>query len=195
MSRYNLRETLEEFLPIQERRAREEKRRQEEQRRQREEQTRQRDQRFTPQEQRRQDDHRRKFLQQMQAALAPPPYDAISLYETRLHNFSKASFSLDPSSPVKFSSLPWPILKDPKLLHEADITFAAVDQFFEKACTKWIHARYRSVLRDCQLLFHQDRWSSRKIGQSIADEALREAMERSFIIVSKAVTARWQSGN
>ncbi|KAJ7588194.1 hypothetical protein C8J56DRAFT_1026216 [Mycena floridula] len=119
-----------------------------------------------------------------------PPYDALTPYMERLVTFRHAEFT--PVTPISFSSLPWPVLKDPKLITESDITFATIDEFFEKARRQWNRAVYRSLVRECQRVLHPDRWDSRKLGNSIADAALRESMKRCFVVASQVVNSQLQ---
>ena len=89
-------------------------------------------------------------------------------------DFSKAG-------PLTQQGIPWPILVDlskPNLDLVQEITIDDVERFFTALAKEMGQAEKSKVLRNLRLLFHPDRWSGRRILDSVIDEGLRHSLIR-----------------
>lgn len=73
-------------------------------------------------------------------------------------------------------SVPWPLLEfshfQPSLKL---VTWASTERFFEEV-NRLFPKQYREVLSMAQKVFHPDRWTLRKVLESVRDEKARTAM-------------------
>ncbi len=99
---------------------------------------------------------------------------ALARYREVSEAFEEAKFTAE--DPVTFDSVPWPILKAPVDLSVEDIDWASVERFFSAVEPLMRTSEYKTFVEKSQRRFHPDRWRSRNVLKSVADESERACL-------------------
>ncbi|KIJ95898.1 hypothetical protein K443DRAFT_108065 [Laccaria amethystina LaAM-08-1] len=113
---------------------------------------------------------------------------AVQNFKRILSEFEKMDFSK--AHPLTQQGIPWPILVDlskPNLDIVQEMTVDNVEYFFTALAKEIGPAEKSRVLRNLRLLFHPDRWSGRRILDSVIDEGLRRSLIQAGLVVSQTV--------
>ena len=116
---------------------------------------------------------------------------AVQTFKRILSEFEKMDFSK--AGPLTQQGIPWPILVDlskPNLDLVQEITIDNVERFFTALAKEMGQAEKSKVLRNLRLLFHPDRWSGRRILDSVIDEGLRRSLMQTGLLVSQVLPLR-----
>lgn len=116
---------------------------------------------------------------------------ALERYRALSDTFDVAKF--DPENPLAFDGVPWPVLHSPVRLTVEDIDWSAVEAFFEAVRPSMRPQDYRQFVEKSQRRFHPDRWRSRGLLKSVANEEERESMEVAANTVAQAITPLWRA--
>ncbi|KAJ6625635.1 hypothetical protein B0H10DRAFT_1782845 [Mycena sp. CBHHK59/15] len=100
---------------------------------------------------------------------------ALERYKTLSDIFDLTKFS--PNDPLTFDAVPWPILHSPVSFSVEDVDWAAVESFFAAVKSHMRSQDYVSFVEKSHRRFHPDRWRSRGLLKSVADEADRGCLE------------------
>ncbi|KAF9462545.1 hypothetical protein BDZ94DRAFT_1128804, partial [Collybia nuda] len=76
--------------------------------------------------------------------------------------FTTTKYSTD--IPITIRSIPWPVLNSPSQFTLEDLSWKSVEDFLRHAKKFYAgegSAKYVRLLKQLQLMFHPDRWSSR----------------------------------
>ncbi|KAF8210284.1 hypothetical protein K438DRAFT_1570472 [Mycena galopus ATCC 62051] len=98
---------------------------------------------------------------------------ALERYKTLSEIFDSTKFS--PDDPITFDIVPWPIL--PLRYSVEDIDWAAVEGFFNAVKPHMRSQDFASFVEKSHRRFHPDRWRSRGLLKSVADETERGCLE------------------
>jgi hypothetical protein len=116
---------------------------------------------------------------------------ALKHYEEVSETFdARARPSLD--DPLLFKEVPWPLLANPLTIAVEDVSWEAVEAFFTAAKGFLRHQEYTHLLDRSAKRFHPDRWRSKGMFASIADEAMRGSMEVAVDAIAQAVVPLWK---
>ncbi|KAJ6593910.1 hypothetical protein B0H19DRAFT_977069 [Mycena capillaripes] len=98
---------------------------------------------------------------------------ALERYKTLSDIFDSAKFS--PDDPLSFDFIPWPMLQTKFSIE--DIDWAAVEAFFNAVKPHMRSQDFASFVEKSHRRFHPDRWRSRGLLKSVADDAERGCLE------------------
>ncbi|RDB16791.1 hypothetical protein Hypma_002622 [Hypsizygus marmoreus] len=104
--------------------------------------------------------------------------------------FDETKYS--PQEPLTADAVPWPVLQSPRTFTMEDVTWQAVEEFFEVVKSKMRSQDFKTLVEKSHRRFHPDRWRSRSLLTSVADEAERGCMEVAANTVAQALTPMWQ---
>lgn len=115
---------------------------------------------------------------------------ALERYKSLCETFDATRFTS--SEPLSFEAVPWPTLISPLTLTVEDVDWATVEKFFEtvKAHMKW--QDYKLLVEKSHRRFHPDRWSSRGLLNTVADDTERGDLEVAANTVAQALTPLWR---
>ncbi|KAF7361885.1 RING-type domain-containing protein [Mycena venus] len=113
---------------------------------------------------------------------------ALERYKTLSEIFDSTKFS--PDDPITFDVVPWPIL--PVRFSVEDIDWAAVESFFNAVKPHMRSQDFASFVEKSHRRFHPDRWRSRGLLKSVADETERGCLEVAANTVAQALTPLWR---
>lgn len=100
---------------------------------------------------------------------------ALERYMELSKSFDETKFTLQ--EPLAADAVPWPVLQSPSSFTVEDVTWQAVEQFFDAFKPKMRTQDFKMLVEKSQRRFHPDRWRSRSLLASVADEVERECME------------------
>lgn len=89
--------------------------------------------------------------------------------------FDETKFS--PEYPLTVDAIPWPVLQSPSTFAVEDVTWQAVEEFFEAFRSKMRTQDFKNLVEKSHRRFHPDRWRSRSLLTSVADEVERGCLE------------------
>ncbi|KAA1472913.1 hypothetical protein DENSPDRAFT_839305 [Dentipellis sp. KUC8613] len=115
---------------------------------------------------------------------------ALERYRAVAELFDTTKFTS--AAPLAFEAVPWPVLHSPLSLTVQDIDWSAVEQFFEAVRPHMRPQDYRMFVQQSHRRFHPDRWSSRGLLATIADETERASLEVAANTVAQALTPLWR---
>ncbi|KAF7981865.1 hypothetical protein HWV62_31421 [Athelia sp. TMB] len=118
------------------------------------------------------------------------PARALDRYRALCDAFDATKYSLN--EPLTFADVPWPVLHAPGAFDVADIDWAAVEAFFQAVRPYVRVEEYKVFVEKSHRRFHPDRWRSRRILASVADEAEREELELAANVTAQALTPLWR---
>lgn len=116
---------------------------------------------------------------------------ALDCYKTLCQSFDSEKFS--PAEPLTFEDVPWPVLHAPGRFTVEDVDWTAVERFFEAVKPYVRGDEYKTLVEKSHRRFHPDRWRSRRLLASIADEGDRECIEVAANCVAQALTPMWRN--
>ncbi|KAI0063583.1 hypothetical protein BV25DRAFT_1883398 [Artomyces pyxidatus] len=117
------------------------------------------------------------------------PQRALERYNQLAEEFDTKKFSTD--DPLHFAVVPWPVLRAPASFGAEDIAWADVEAFFTAAREHMRAQDYKAFVEKSHRRFHPDRWSSRNLLRTIADETVRSTIEVAANTVAQALTPLW----
>ncbi|KAJ7497305.1 hypothetical protein FB451DRAFT_1335525 [Mycena latifolia] len=100
---------------------------------------------------------------------------ALERYKTLSDIFDSTKFSQD--DPLTFDAVPWPVLHSPVSFSVEDVDWAAVEGFFAAIKPHMRSQDFVSFVEKSHRRFHPDRWRSRGLLKSVADDADRGCLE------------------
>ncbi|KAJ7170545.1 hypothetical protein C8R43DRAFT_874950 [Mycena crocata] len=100
---------------------------------------------------------------------------ALERYKTLADLFDSTKFSSE--EPLTFDVIPWPVLHSPVSFSVEDIDWAAVEGFFNAVKPHMRSQDFVSFIKTSHRRFHPDRWRSRGLLKSVADESERGCLE------------------
>ncbi|KAJ6586933.1 hypothetical protein DFH09DRAFT_1141997 [Mycena vulgaris] len=115
---------------------------------------------------------------------------ALERFKTLSEIFDSAKFSQD--DPLTFDAVPWPVLHSPVSFSVEDVDWAAVEGFFAAVKPHMRSQDFISFVEKSHRRFHPDRWRSRGLLKSVADEADRGCLEVAANTVAQALTPLWR---
>ncbi|KAJ7096313.1 hypothetical protein C8R44DRAFT_644127 [Mycena epipterygia] len=115
---------------------------------------------------------------------------ALERYKTLSDIFDCAKFSQD--DPLTFDAVPWPVLHSPVSFSVEDVDWAAVEAFFAAVKPHMRSQDFVSFVEKSHRRFHPDRWRSRGLLKSVADDADRGCLEVAANTVAQALTPLWR---
>ncbi|KAJ6499905.1 hypothetical protein C8R47DRAFT_970689 [Mycena vitilis] len=98
---------------------------------------------------------------------------ALERYKTLCDIFDSTKFS--PEDPLTFDIIPWPILQTRFSIEDVD--WAAVEAFFNAVKPHMRSQDFAAFVEKSHRRFHPDRWRSRGLLKSVANEAERGCLE------------------
>jgi hypothetical protein len=110
---------------------------------------------------------------------------ALQRYHEQADDFDRLQFTRQ--NPLTFYSVPWPILDHPNTSGVSHVTADAVKSFFRALRKSEGKDKYLKELQIARVLFHPDRWLSRKRYAAIADPQMASSMANAVLQVSQAV--------
>ena len=116
---------------------------------------------------------------------------AVQNFKRILSEFGKMNFLK--AQPLTQQGIPWPILVDlskPSLNLVQEITADNVSRFCTALAKEIGEAEKSKVLQNLRLLFHPDRWTGRRILDSVIDEGLRRSLMQTGLVVSQVLPLR-----
>ncbi|KII92912.1 hypothetical protein PLICRDRAFT_155823 [Plicaturopsis crispa FD-325 SS-3] len=113
---------------------------------------------------------------------------ALERYRSLADAFDSAKFS--PEEPLTFEAVPWPVLHSPVTFTVEMVDWSAVESFFTAVRSHMRPQDYKIFIEASHRRFHPDRWRSRRILASIADEDERGCLEVAATTVSQATEDR-----
>ncbi|KAF7376154.1 RING-type domain-containing protein [Mycena sanguinolenta] len=113
---------------------------------------------------------------------------ALERYKILSEIFDSTKFSAD--DPITFDVVPWPILTVKYSVE--DIDWATVEGFFNAVKPHMRSQDFVSFVEKSHRRFHPDRWRSRGLLKSIADETERGCLEVAANTVAQALTPLWR---
>lgn len=118
------------------------------------------------------------------------PHRALERYKTLCETFDTTKFSS--SEPLTFEDVPWPTLISPSTLTVEDVEWVTVENFFQTVKSHMSENEYKVFVEKSQRRFHPDRWSSRSLLNTVADETERGSLEVAANTVAQALTPLWR---
>ncbi|KAJ7703189.1 hypothetical protein B0H17DRAFT_1042133 [Mycena rosella] len=115
---------------------------------------------------------------------------ALERYKTLSDIFDSTKFS--PDDPLTFDAVPWPVLHSPVSFSVEDVDWAAVEGFYAAVKPHMRSQDFVSFVEKSHRRFHPDRWRSRGLLKSVADEADRGCLEVAANTVAQALTPLWR---
>ncbi|KAJ8519926.1 hypothetical protein ONZ45_g3158 [Pleurotus djamor] len=115
---------------------------------------------------------------------------ALERCRTLSEYFDTTKYSSE--NPLCFDDIPWPVLSPPQSFSAEDIDWSTVEKFFRAIRVHMKPLDYKSFVEKCHKRFHPDRWRSRGLLKSIADETERNCLEVAANTVAQALTPIWQ---
>ncbi|ETW80475.1 hypothetical protein HETIRDRAFT_434570 [Heterobasidion irregulare TC 32-1] len=115
---------------------------------------------------------------------------ALERYKTLCETFDATKFSAD--EPLTFEAVPWPLLAAPLTFSVEDVDWAGVEKFFETVKDHMRWQEYKTFVEKSHRRFHPDRWSSRRLLNTIEDETERSSLEVAANTVAQALTPLWR---
>ncbi|KAK7057184.1 RING-type domain-containing protein [Favolaschia claudopus] len=113
---------------------------------------------------------------------------ALERYRVQSEAFDATKFSSD--EPLSFEDIPWPMLN---LRYSVeDVDWAAVEGFFNGVRQHFRSQEFASFIEKSHRRFHPDRWRSRGLLKSVADETERACLEVAANTVAQALTPLWR---
>ncbi|KAJ3896281.1 hypothetical protein GG344DRAFT_36893 [Lentinula edodes] len=103
------------------------------------------------------------------------PIRALERYRVLSEAFDTTKFNV--YDPLTFHVIPWPILNPPAKMSVEDVDWNAVELFFESVRPHMRSQDFKSFVEKSQRRFHPDRWRSRGLLRTVADEAERSCLE------------------
>lgn len=100
---------------------------------------------------------------------------ALERYKALSDTFDAAKYTLE--SPVSFDIIPWPILASPMTMSVEDVDWAAVEKFFAAVQPTMRSQDFKTFVEKSHRRFHPDRWRSRGVLKSVANETERACLE------------------
>lgn len=93
---------------------------------------------------------------------------------------------------VVFETIPWPMLTRPGTFFVEDITWQAVEKFFE--CARYYNttSQFRDLVEKAHKRFHPDRWRSRRVLNCVEDGEEKACLEMAANTVAQALTPLWK---
>lgn len=105
--------------------------------------------------------------------------------------FMDEKYSVD--KPLTLCAVPWPVFTSPNRLRFQNITFTAVEAFFQRFRREVGAQEYQDVIQATHRTFHPDKWKSRGLLTSVMDDYEREQLERCGNVVAQAITPLWKA--
>ncbi|KAJ3815889.1 hypothetical protein F5876DRAFT_85515 [Lentinula aff. lateritia] len=118
------------------------------------------------------------------------PIRALERYKVLSEAFDTTKFNV--YDPLTFHVIPWPILNPPATMSVEDVDWNAVELFFESVRPHMRSQDFKSFVEKSQRRFHPDRWRSRGLLRTVADEAERSCLEVAATTVAQALTPLWR---
>ncbi|EIM83012.1 uncharacterized protein STEHIDRAFT_171126 [Stereum hirsutum FP-91666 SS1] len=118
------------------------------------------------------------------------PQRALERYKAVCDTFDTTKFSS--SEPLTFDTVPWPTLISPVTLTVEDVEWGTVEKFFESVRSHMACNEYKVLVEKSHRRFHPDRWSSRRLLHTVADETERSSLEVAANTVAQALTPLWR---
>lgn len=143
------------------------------------------------QAQRREQEERKRQRNERWARGPWTPQRALERYKAVCDTFDTTKFSS--SEPLTFDSVPWPTLISPVTLTIEDVEWATVENFFESVRSHMACNEYKVLVEKSHRRFHPDRWSSRRLLNTVADETERSSLEVAANTVAQALTPLWRN--
>lgn len=118
---------------------------------------------------------------------------ALERFKRISEEFDDIKFSDD--QPLTFESVPWPALQFPSDLTIELIEWKVVEEFFTavKSVLAMSPGEYKALVEKTHRRFHPDKWRSRRLLTTIADEGVREKLEAAGNAVAQALTPIWRA--
>ena len=114
---------------------------------------------------------------------------ALRRYVDLTTSFDDAKFTL---APPDFFTIPWPILESPANLTFDNITWQAVEKFFNAAKKLLSPDDFRRFVHQASMRFHPDRWHSRGVTSRVREDEFRAGLERACVRVCQGISPFWQ---
>ncbi|KAE9411507.1 hypothetical protein BT96DRAFT_968929 [Gymnopus androsaceus JB14] len=121
---------------------------------------------------------RQRERQQRQQRWAYGPWTtqrALERYKALSEAFDTTKFNN--IEPVSFDIVPWPVLASPARLSVEDIDWNAVEKFFDAVRPHMRTQDFKVFVEKSHRRFHPDRWRSRGLLKTVADEAEKGCLE------------------
>ena len=115
--------------------------------------------------------------------------DALARFRLLSTEFDTIKFC--DTQPLTFESVPWPVLCSPHSLSIDDIDWQAVEDFFMQVKLMLNDAEYKVLVEKTHRRFHPDKWRSRALLMTVADNELQRRLEEAGNIVAQAMTPIW----
>jgi hypothetical protein len=100
---------------------------------------------------------------------------AIERYKALCEHFDTTKFSV--CEPLTVDIVPWPVLQSPINFSVEDVTWGAVEKFFQEAKDLMRPQDYKMFVEKSHRRFHPDRWRSRSLLKGVMDETEKGCME------------------
>lgn len=113
---------------------------------------------------------------------------ALKRFHVVTEEFTSTKYSV--GRPITLRSIPWPVLDNPSKFTLEGLNWKNVEDFLRHARRFYAggdSAKYAKLLKDIQLMFHPDKWSSRNLLLTVIDAGLQDDLRQAGKIVSQAV--------
>ncbi|KIK67425.1 hypothetical protein GYMLUDRAFT_156896 [Collybiopsis luxurians FD-317 M1] len=100
---------------------------------------------------------------------------ALERYKILSEAFDTTKFNA--YDPLSFDVVPWPVVTPSATLSVEDVDWAAVEKFFHAIKRNMRPQDYKTLVEKSHRRFHPDRWRSRGLLKTVADEAERGCLE------------------